>query len=218
MLKAIGIFLIIFEASKAQEGQSRYPEYDEQMCQGLDESAIIGIPNECYYYYYCYEGVAYLDDCENICEGCQFDVAINDCNYQEYVQCVQPEEPAPPGENPQTPAPVVTTPGPQSPTDDITCPPNEIIFLASENCSEYYVCAMGKKLTLQCLEGLVWNDDDQKCDHPIYSARCSGLDKDNNNQIRCNRQGFYSTAYPFDCGKFVFCSEGIPMVRKINFF
>ncbi len=93
MLKAIGIFLIIFGASKAQEGQSRYPEYDEQMCQGLDESAIIGIPNECYFYYYCYEGVAYLDDCENVCEGCQFDVNIMDCNYQEKAKCVSSSPP-----------------------------------------------------------------------------------------------------------------------------
>jgi hypothetical protein len=218
MLRSVVIFVIIFiGASKAQ-----YPEYDESLCEGLAEDAIIGLPDECDNYYYCYEGIAYLDECNNVCEGCKFDTEINDCNYAENVpQCAADEVVTDPPVTapPQTQAPV-TTQAPQTTTspgtipDDITCPDNDVIFLASANCSEYYVCAMGRKITMFCLEGLVWNDEDQRCDHPIYSARCSGLDKGSNNSIKCNRHGFYTTAYPYDCEKFVFCSEGIPMVNK----
>lgn len=213
MLRSIVIFVIIFVgASKAQ-----YPEYDEALCEGQAEDAIIGIPDECDSYYYCYEGIAYLDQCNNVCEGCKFDPVLNDCNYAENVpQCAADVVTDPPvTAPPQTQAPA-TTQSPQTlppgEIPDIICPPGEVRFLASENCSDYYVCAMGQKITMHCLEGLVWNDEDQRCDHPIYSERCSGLTKGNNNSIKCNRHGFYTTAYPYDCGKFVFCSEGITMV------
>lgn len=220
MFRSIAIFVIFFIGAKAQ-----FPDYDETLCEGQAEDAIIGIPDECDYYYYCYEGIAYLDQCNNICEGCKFDPEISDCNYAENVpQCTADIVTDPPITEPPQTQPPVTTQAPETTTQsgvipDITCPENDVKFLASENCSEYYVCAFGRKITMQCLEGLVWNDEDQRCDHPIYSARCSGITIGNNNGVKCNRHGFYNTAYPFDCEKFVFCAEGIPMVmfKKNNF-
>lgn len=190
---------------------AQYPEYDDEMCIGSEDGVLFGIPNECYKYYYCVEEVAYLDDCTNFCEGCQFDVNLNDCNNEEEVQCVAEEIPTYP---PVTEPPAQTTTVQSQTTDDsdITCPPNEFIFLESENCTEYYICAYGNKFTMSCMDGLVWNSEEKQCDHPIYSPRCSGISTDNTNSIKCNRHGFYTTAYPYDCEKFVFCSEGIPIV------
>lgn len=224
MLKSIVIILVvIFGAFKAQEVRP-YPEYDDEMCRSVEDGVLFGIDAECYFYYYCVEEVAYLDDCRNLCDGCQFDVSINDCNYEDTVQCVVQDVPTNPPitQAPQTQAPVITTqvlttnaPPPQGNTDvpDITCPLDQLVFLESENCTEYYICAYGKKLTMHCIEGLVWNNIDQRCDHPVYNPRCSGVSTDGMNNVQCNKRGFYTTAYPLDCEKFVFCSDGIPMVN-----
>lgn len=39
------------------------------------------------------------------------------------------------------------------------------------------------------------------------------LSFDPNRNVKCNRHGFYTAAYPTDCTKYVFCAEGIPMVQ-----
>lgn len=212
------IFSLIFII--AVKAQKNYPEYDDQMCVGYEDGVLFGIDNECRNYYYCVDQVAYLDDCQNLCDGCQFDVNINDCNYAENAQCVEIEEPitnAPTTQPPTTTTTqsVTTTTQATRTTDivEINCPPDQIVFLESENCTEYYICAFGQKLTLRCMEGLVWNNQEKQCDHPVYNPRCSGVSVDQTNRVTCNRYGFYTTAYPFDCEKFVYCSEGVPIVR-----
>ena len=37
---------------------------------------------------------------------------------------------------------------------------------------------------------------------------------DPSKNVRCNRHGFYTAAYPLDCTKYVFCAEGIPMLQQ----
>lgn len=227
MLKSLVIVFITFAiAIKAQE--SPYPTDDYEMCRSIEDGVLFGIDSECHYYYYCVEEVAYLDDCRNLCDGCQFSTILNDCDFEENVQCVpQPSPPvtqAPQTQAPQTPplqqvtttATVPTTNAPpQGPTSipDITCPPDQLVFLESENCTEYYICAYGRKLTMQCIEGLVWNNFDQRCDHPVYNPRCSGISTDGMNVLKCTNPGIYATAYPLDCEKFVFCIERIPNVN-----
>lgn len=83
MLLTFVIFVAILGATEAQF----YPRYDFQICSGLSEFSVIGIRYECHKYYYCYRGIAYLDDCRNICKGCQFDFKINDCNAEANVKC-----------------------------------------------------------------------------------------------------------------------------------
>jgi hypothetical protein len=214
MFKNILILISLLSVIKAQD--STYPDMDEEMCIGQEDGVLFGIDNECDNYYYCSDQIAYLDKCSDYCEGCQFDVNLNDCNYADEAQCYVdvPQETEPP----QTQAPVVTTPAPTQTTDnsDITCTPGKIEFLASANCSEYYICVYGTKVTMQCQEGFVFNVDDKKCDHPVYSPRCSGVSANSLNSVKCNRHGLYTAPYPFDCEKFVFCSEGIPKVKIPN--
>ena len=224
MFKSLVIIFTIFLAIKAQE-EKPYPEYDDDMCRSIEDGVLFGIDSECFYYYYCVEEVGYLDDCRNLCEGCQFNPAINDCDYEETVQCV-PQPPvtqAPQTQAPQTQTPqattttvAVTNAPPQGPNDipDIECPPDQLVFLESENCTEYYICAYGRKVTMQCIEGLVWNSVDKRCDHPVYSPRCSGISTDGMNTLQCTKPGIYATSYPLDCEKFVFCIDRIPTVNS----
>lgn len=83
MLLSIVSLVTILKASEAL-----YPQYDHRICSRLPENSAIGIPHDCYQYYICYFGIAYLDDCRKVCDGCQFDFRINDCNYKENVNCV----------------------------------------------------------------------------------------------------------------------------------
>lgn len=222
MLRKIVILISFLSVLRAQyEDESPYPQTDEEMCVGQEDGLLFGLENECDSYYYCSGEIAYLDKCSDYCEGCQFDFKINDCNYAEEAQCFVDETQAPETTlPPQTQAPVTTTAAPPSQTtaiSDVTCPTDKIEFLASANCSEYYICVYGTKVTMQCQDGFVFNVEDKKCDHPVYSPRCSGISMDNLNNVKCNRHGFYTTAYPMDCEKYVFCSEGIPMVI-FNFY
>lgn len=85
----MSLSIVIFVTVLASSGAQFYPIYDLQICAGLADNAVIGIQYECFKYYYCSNGVAFLDDCRNICKGCQFDFRINDCNYEVNVQCSQ---------------------------------------------------------------------------------------------------------------------------------
>lgn len=152
-------------------------------------------------------------------------------------------EPELPIDPPVTLPPIIQpTPSPTQPpivdpsVPDITCPtnrPGEILFFPSSNCTEYFICANGLRMRMACMEGFTWNQEETQCDYPIYS-KCSVSCKDYKHRrpkpinflsfqsnivddgmnVRCTRTGFYSTAYPRDCTKFVFCSAGIPITQN----
>lgn len=155
---------------------AQLPDYDESNCIDQEDGVMFGVQESCTYYYYCQEGIGYLQNCAEFGEY-QFDFNINDCNFAEEVGCVEPEYPDY-GETdePELPPVEETTPSDPNLLPDIVCPtnrPNEIIFFESENCTEYYICANGVKMTMKCAEGYVFNSDDKQCDHPVYNPRCS---------------------------------------------
>jgi hypothetical protein len=81
------LFFVILVALLSVSEAQFYPYYDLEICSGLAENSVIGIKYECFKYYYCNNGVAYLDDCRNVCKGCQFDFKINECNAEMLVKC-----------------------------------------------------------------------------------------------------------------------------------
>lgn len=172
--------------------KSQGPDNPEEVCIGYEDFEKIGFGADysCTGYYECEGEIGYEEYCP---EGQQFNYETNDCDDEEYVQCVEPDftdetdypdnqETDYPEETdptirtttrpPTTTANSVTT---QGPIEDVTCPdnrPGEIIFFPASNCSEYYICANGNKLKMTCLEDFTWNQDLQKCDYPIFS-KCS---------------------------------------------
>lgn len=142
--------------------EKKYPNFDLNLCSKKEDGVLINIDSECYFYYYCVEQVAFLDDCRNLCDGCQFSTVLNDCDYERNVKCGVID---PPGtETTQNPFLVsVFSPA---------CPPNQIMILESEDCKEYNLCAFGQRVTLRCLEGLVWNNVNLRCDYPVNNTRC----------------------------------------------
>lgn len=60
------------------------------------------------------------------------------------------------------------------PDGDLACPPpgsNEIRFLPSVYCDEFYICVNGQPVLLQCRPGQHWNIELEFCDDP-HSAGC----------------------------------------------
>jgi hypothetical protein len=172
-------------------GQEGPPEYNEEICIGQEDGALFPIDGYCALYYYCDQEYGYLDDCRNYGDFL-FDAAYGNCNDADQVDCVDYVYPDPdpdpvyPDPEPETAPPVIiqTTQAPSIETrppnpdliPDVECPTNrngEILFFESANCSEYYICANGNKMTMRCSEGFVFNIDEKQCDHPVYSPRCS---------------------------------------------
>lgn len=225
-----------------------------EVCVGQETGTMIGVGQDisCTQYFDCENDFGYEEDCvEKFGEGYEFSYESNSCEPADVVQCadyVQPEDTSPetPEPEPETPAPPPATPNPQPTvtqsttsgplTPDAQCPtnrPGEIIFFESSNCTQYFICANGVRMTMNCMDGFVWNQDERQCDYPIFSkcgvsCHVTVFDhsvinftfklqqniRDDGMNVSCTRQGFYTTAYPRDCTKFVFCSLGIPMVQN----
>lgn len=201
-----------------------------QDCTGLEDDSIVADPNNCYGYWYCVGGVA--EEYAECPEGEEWFESEGYCEDENIVGCANPVEPEPEPE-PEIPATTQgTTQAPIVPTTtassigvpttlapgqpEVTCPTDrngEIVFFPSSNCTNYYICANGVKLNMSCLNGFAWNQDDKQCDFPIYST-CGKNVEIVGNEVRCTRFGFYVTSHPSDCERFVFCSEGIPLVQN----
>lgn len=172
---------------------------DYEICVGLDDETQVGVGHDisCTQYYFCSGEVGILEDCTEIYQNpdLAFNEETGECEYD--VACGDGGgDPDPePEPDPETDPPpvVVTTTRPtavvtQPPTtsrpgviEDVTCPtnrPGEIIFFPSSTCSQYFICASGVRLEMSCLDGFVWNEDDNQCDYPIFS-RCSSREVSN---------------------------------------
>ncbi|CAO1397592.1 unnamed protein product [Diamesa serratosioi] len=200
-----------------------------QDCQGLPDDTIVAEPSNCYGYWYCTNGEP--EDYTECPDGEEWDEAGGYCDDENVVGCANGLLPVDP-EPITTQAPVITTQSPvittqspvittQAPTtlapgQEISCPTDrngDIVFFPSSNCTNYYICANGVQLNMRCLDGFAWNQQDKQCDFPIFTT-CGKNIEIVQNQVRCMRFGFYVTAHPEDCAKFVFCSEGIPLIQN----
>jgi Chitin binding Peritrophin-A domain len=160
-----------------------------EVCVGLADGELVGVGNDvsCTGYFYCEGEYGYEEDCvEQYGAEFEFNYETNLCDYNDVVQCAplpEPEpDPDPEPEPTETVPPITQTPGTTTSTvtsvttvPDIECPtnrPGEILFFESSNCTEYFICANGNRIKMQCMEGFTWNQDDKQCDYPIFS-RCS---------------------------------------------
>lgn len=70
----------------------------------------------------------------------------------------------------QTEFPTFTsTPSPEDPGVDNGCPPpgsDQLVFIESEFCDEFYICINGQRIIQQCRDGLHFNPTTNQCDFP----------------------------------------------------
>lgn len=191
MFKFVILFAVLTAACVIAQDAENY-----EVCVDLDDETQVGVGHDisCTKYYFCSGGVGALEDCTEIYGDpdlafneesgqCEYDVVCGDGggvdpNYPEYPDPDPETDPPPPVVvTTQPPAVVTQTTTTSRPgvIEDVTCPtnrPNEIIFFPSSNCSQYFICASGVRLQMSCIDGFVWNEDDNQCDYPIFS-RCA---------------------------------------------
>lgn len=158
-----------------------------QVCAGYEDGIQIGVGQEisCTQYFYCEGEYGFEEDCvEQFGDEFEFNYETGQCDYNDVVNCAAygPLDPETETDPPVTEGPAVNTPvtppsnpNPDPVLPDVQCPtnrPGEILFFPSSNCSEYFICANGVRLSMACMEGFAWNQEEKTCDYPIFS-RCS---------------------------------------------
>lgn len=155
---------------------------DYTKCIGLSHGTQIGVGRRisCTKYYFCSQGIGILEDCTEIYGDTRiaFNEETGHCGYS--VACKRPDPVT-------TLPPVIITTTTQPPTvattarsnreimENVQCPLNrhgEIILLPSYNCSQFFICSNGARLQMECIKGLLWNEDTSQCDYPVFS-RCA---------------------------------------------
>ena len=122
--------------------------WDPDFCDDYEDMDAFPHPDSCQEYLICWGGLLL----EQICpEGTLFDPIDAVCDPADQVTCI--------GDFP---------PDGNWPDDDL-CPPtgsNEVRFLPSMYCDEFYICINGQPVLLQCRPGQHWNIEKEFCDDP----------------------------------------------------
>lgn len=116
--------------------------WDPDFCNDHQDMDTFPHPDSCKEYFMCWQGELWELECD---EGMLFDRWDGVCDYAEFVDCFDDE-----------------------------CPPlgsNEVRFLPSEFCEEFYICINGQPILLFCRPGQHWNKQEEFCDDP-ESAGC----------------------------------------------
>jgi len=128
-------------------------------CSGSKDGEKIPSPNSCSEFYECVHGVAYLFRCANMTDGGQlyFNATLQSCNWPWEVDCeitstepttvTEPSNNSTPEENDQLLRVYATM---ADTTVDCSQAENGDKIASPTNCSEYYVCVMGRAYLYQC--------------------------------------------------------------------
>lgn len=118
------------------------------ICNGKLDGHIIPIPEACSKYYYCLDGIAYLDDCIYFGYNYIFDHKIQDCTYSEKLDC-DDRSLSIPEVYPSVPKQISST----FLQDDVICKKHENgknVGLKG-SCSRFYRCHNGIGILDDCL-------------------------------------------------------------------
>jgi len=174
------------------------PFWDPNFCNDWQDLDAFPHPDSCAEYLICWQGELWEQECP---PGMLFDPWDAFCDYEEYVVCLDdlPEGPWP---------------------DDDLCPPpgsNEVRFLPSLYCDEFYICINGQPVLLQCRPGQHWNVYEEFCDDPI-NAGCDpngNPDPDHPGQLPNCPWGFTGQLpHPSNCNWFIHCNNGNRSIQQ----
>lgn len=125
--------------------------WDPDFCSYWEDNDVFINPEDCSGYLICWNGELLEMWCE---PGMLFNPVDLFCDPKDEVQCLDGSWP-PPGQ------------------DDDLCPPagsNEVRFLPSNNCNEFYICMNGNPVLLECRPGQHWNIYEEFCDDPEFAG------------------------------------------------
>ncbi|CRL07566.1 CLUMA_CG020531, isoform A [Clunio marinus] len=169
------------------------PFWDPNFCDGWRDRDIFVHPERCEGFLMCWGGELLEFDCPR---GMIFDFMDLVCDFPDQAVCWMDARPPP----------VIP---------DNHCPPpgsNEVRFLPSVNCDEYYICMNGRPVLLQCAPGQHWNIQENSCDDPAR-AGCAPVPPPN--QLpNCPPGVTRYLPHPTNCNWFIYCNNGNRSVQQ----
>ncbi|GFY38507.1 protein obstructor-E [Trichonephila inaurata madagascariensis] len=119
-------------------------------------SGIFQNPKNCTTFYLCTDGVHHLQECPG---GLHYDKKRVRCNFPKVAKCKERRP-----KIKRKPKPPVTEK--PKPKQSKFCPKMDGIFSNEANCSTFYFCVDGTAYLQECPQGLVFDENNMKCDHP----------------------------------------------------
>lgn len=153
----------VFNASDVNVESLREPDFDhipqvywsEEFCGQHTDGTVFPNRDNCQDYLICWGGELWTLTCP---EETLFDPIRLICNWAKEVECMDQVVSEPPVSD--------------EPSDDPSydkCPPpgnDEIRFLPSADCENFYVCINGDPILINCRNGQHWNQRKEICDDP----------------------------------------------------
>lgn len=190
--------------------QSAQFVWDPDFCNDFDDWESFPHPDNCYQFLMCWEGALWEMECD---PGELFDPWTGFCEDEEYVECLDNN-------------------WPDYPDPDAECPPagsDEIRFLPSHYCEEYYICINGWPVLMHCRPGQHWNVWEEFCDDP-ENAGCEvswihwlrSLSNFNYEQIEAEPEPLPDCVplfvgqlpHPHNCNWFIHCNHGSRTIQQ----
>jgi len=140
-------------------------------------------PNDCHWYFYCSNGVAYCHECR---ADLHWNVEIETCDFPYRAGCNESGQPPTLPPVPTVP-PVTEDPNPICPASPVPeCPfpdgVNATFFPHPYDCHWFFFCSDGVAYCLECPADLHWSVENEWCDYPF--------------RVGCNLQGQPPTVPP----------------------
>lgn len=164
------------------EAKCEFDDDDREECP--DEGIkLISHPTNCEKYILCFGGVEIERECPG---GLHFSRETRSCVDPDEAGCEEGKKECP----------------------DEDDPDNLVFFPNSEDCSKYFVCFGGEKISLSCGVGLHWNADEETC-MDKSEAGCEDSDRE-----ECPETGVKQISHPTNCGKYILCFGGNEIERE----
>lgn len=169
------------------------PFWDPDFCNDWEDLDAFPHPDSCWQYVICWNGELWEDECPI---GQLFDPWEGVCDDEDVVICLGDE-------------------WPETPPDD-ECPPpgsNEVRFLPSPYCDEFYICINGQPILLFCRPGQHWNIEQEFCDDP-ENAGCEQNGPPADQLPDCPSGFTGQLPHPHNCNWFIHCNNGNRSIQQ----
>ena len=134
----------------------------------LDFFVFFPHPNDCHWYFYCNNGIAYCHECP---ADLHWNVWIDTCDFPYRAGCNESGQPPTLPPVTEDPNPIICPPSPvpECPFPDLGFP---YFFPYPSDCRWFCQCSDGVACCIACPADLHWNNEILACDYP-YRAGCN---------------------------------------------
>jgi len=167
--------------------------WDPNFCLDWNDMDAFPHPDSCAEYLICWGGELLELTCP---DDMLFDIIDLVCDHPDFVVCLG---------------------DPWPPTEDPDCPPagsNEIRFLPSNFCDEFYICINGQPVLHFCRPGQHWNEHEEFCDDPEFAGCDPDAGPPGGRLPECPPGVTSQFPHPHNCNWFIHCNNGNRSIQQ----